>query len=47
LLGGLVVGVAGMVLGWSREGIDLQVREGGYWGGIIGLGALSADHLIG
>jgi hypothetical protein len=45
VLGGLIVGVAGMVLGWSREGIDFQVREGGYWGGVIGLGALFADHL--
>lgn len=40
------MGVTGMVLGWSRESIDSQVRDAGYWGGIIGLVALFVDHLI-
>jgi hypothetical protein len=44
LLGGLLAGVIGTVFVWEREHLDYQVRRSGYWGGVLGLGALILDQ---
>jgi len=46
VLGGLVVGLTGTLLSWSRDDLDFQVRRAGYWGGAFGLGALLVEKTV-
>jgi hypothetical protein len=43
LLGGFVVGVAGLLLAWSRRDFEARVLRYGYLGGIAAVGTVLAD----
>ncbi len=46
LLGGFVVGLLGLVLGWARPRLEAQALKSGYIGGIAGMAAVVADITI-
>jgi hypothetical protein len=46
LLGGVVMGVAGMAVGWSREELTKRSLTDGYMGGLAGVGAVAFDLVV-
>jgi hypothetical protein len=46
LLGGVLTGVAGMAVGWSRDELAKRSLTDGYMGGLMGIAATVVDLLM-
>lgn len=46
LLGGIAAGVVGVLLAWTPEELEYQVRKAGYWGAAFTLLVLAAEQLM-
>jgi hypothetical protein len=45
VLGGFVVGVVSLLLGWPARELDREVRDGGHVGGLVALALLCIDNI--
>jgi hypothetical protein len=46
LLGGVLTGIVGMTVGWSRDALAKRSLTDGYAGGLLGVAAVAADLLV-